>query len=320
MGCSNADNPSSVSTANTTADATKYASDNQVIISRIATAASLIMAALQYKTWQDQIDKQDKIAQRIQDRADELHGVWSGSYLPCELATLSEICSEPKRVADLNLVAQRAIAEVSKRFSVARKKALYCMPANCVGASCEIETRMAVDQARSEAWQAQASMRAEEARIDVINAQRLNNRINIIATGRNGTSQASSALSAAAGIYGKLAEQAAGAFNGAIATAGRFAAMSANGAPGGMNIGVMNTSTMGNFDGVNTSVRDTFRRGEYDNGTMTQDSFRRSELNDTNYGPSSIPQPVGPNGSLTSAGVYTEKLLDDTVYNTKLTP
>jgi len=187
-----------------------------------AAAGAAVVAKIQADAMDHATDAQFAIAQQIQDRANQLHAVWAEQYLPCELATLAEVCAEPKQVADLFVTAQRAAVEVTKRFGMARQKALYCMSASCVGARCELEYMLARDQARAEAWQANAAMRAEEARVELANAQRLNNRIAMINPGRGGTAVAANALASAAKIYDGLAQQAAGAFSGALATAGRF--------------------------------------------------------------------------------------------------
>jgi len=188
----------------------------------VAAEAAVKVAGIQKNAMDAATNAQSAIAQQIQDRANQLHAVWAEQYLPCELATLAEVCAEPKQTADLFVTAQRAAVEVTKRFGMARQKALYCISASCVGARCELEYMLARDQARAEAWQANAAMRAEEARVELSNAQRLNNRMAMINPGRGGTAVAANALASAAKIYDGLAQQAAGAFNGALATAGRF--------------------------------------------------------------------------------------------------
>lgn len=195
----------------------------------LAARAAIEVAGIQQKAMDKATDAQSAIAQQIQDRANQLHAVWAEQYLPCELATLAEVCAEPKQVADLFVTAQRAAVEVTKRFGVARQRALYCLPASCLGQRCETEYMLARDQARAEAWQANAAMRAEEARVELANAQRLNNRMAMINPGRGGTAVAANALGSAAQIYDGLAKQAAGAFNGALATAGRFIQGAASG-------------------------------------------------------------------------------------------
>lgn len=188
----------------------------------IKEALALALAVKQYASYDKAIDKQDKIAQRIQDRADELHSIWKNSYLECELKTAAEICAEPKVEPQSILASIKANAEISKQFSIAKQNALYCIDSQCHGSRCDTERKFAIAQSRSSAWQVNASINQEIARADLKNAQRLNNRILMLNAGRNGVANASSALAQASQIYQQQSQAAAAGFNGAMATLGRL--------------------------------------------------------------------------------------------------
>ena len=186
-----------------------------------ANLASALYAAQKHKSALDEATAaQKEIAQQIQDRANALHDVWANHYLPCELATLKEVCNEPVKTTNHASIYADETAAVLRRFSLAAATELAARP-NCVRLPCETSTAFALDIQRSQVWQANGAMRASEAKVVVQNAQRIANKINMVNVGRHGAATASGALEAAAKIYKNIADQATGAFNSALATAGR---------------------------------------------------------------------------------------------------
>jgi hypothetical protein len=177
-------------------------------------AFQLLIAYLAYKTQQDAIDKQDAIARRIQNRADGIYNIWQTNYLPCELATLAEICNQPLYVPQYEAVKQRAIAAVKSQFAAVRKQATYCLDAQCVGQKCEIDRTIDLEEARSVGFAIQAAYRAEESRKDLKDAQRLNDRLNVSNVGRGYVANSNSALNSAAQLFQQSAQQAQNQFNG----------------------------------------------------------------------------------------------------------
>jgi hypothetical protein len=150
-----------------------------------------------------------EIADQIQARADAIIGVWTGSYLPVELATLAEVCSEPVEVARIALVSQRARGEIAKIYEIARRKELYCLTPQQVGLRLESEIMIATKQADTTAGLIRTVIKQEEARVVLVNAQRMSNKINMINPGRSQIAASTSALMAAASQYDKLSKEAA---------------------------------------------------------------------------------------------------------------
>lgn len=229
---------------------------------------------------------QKEIADQIQGRANALHGVWQNSYLPCELAVLAEICGEPEQVANTFVHEQRAVASVTKKFSVARQQMEYCMPSACVGAKYEGNYLLAREQARAESWQAQIAKRTEIARVDMANAQRLENRINITTIGRNGAAKTAGAGAGAGEIYRNLAEQSASAFNSAAKVAGRVVQMISSKLTSGSgdktlensvgNAGDGSTQTSQQRTYTREDLRDTGRNIDADVWTLPPDSTQQN--------------------------------------------
>jgi len=187
--------------------------------------ADITIADLLYEAAEFSTAAQKSIADQIQARANDLHNIWQGSYLPCEIALLDEICSEPIRTANTFAHERRAVVGSTAKFSLAKQQLDYCISPACVGARYEGLYQLSVEQARSEGWVAQIAKRTEVARIDVINGQRLNNRMNISVLGRNGVPNTVAAGAGAAALYQNLADQAAAAFNSASKVAGRVLQM-----------------------------------------------------------------------------------------------
>jgi hypothetical protein len=150
-----------------------------------------------------------QIAAQIQDRADAVFNVWTSYYLPVELATLGEVCSEPEEVARTALVSQRARGEMAKIYAVARRRELYCLNPQQVGLRLESEILIATKQADTTSGLVRTAVKREEARAALVNAQNKSNKINMINPGRAQVAASTSALVAAARNYEKLSKEAA---------------------------------------------------------------------------------------------------------------
>lgn len=180
----------------------------------------ITVAVLQYKTWDKQIEKADRIAQRIQDRADENHQVWRDFYYPKELTTVNEITSEPVRTVVYGAVRQRVEAQYRGMMDTARADALFCVDNQCAGARCDISREMDLRAASLTAYGVEAAIRAEEARVEVLNRQRRADRLSVLSHGRQVHHNSTTALQGAMSQYQFAAQQAAGAFNGAVSALG----------------------------------------------------------------------------------------------------
>lgn len=150
----------------------------------------------------------NKIAQQIQGRANEIHNIWTSYYLPQELVTLAEVCSEPEVQPNLALVSQRAIAEASKKFSLARRSATYGLNPQHVGVRAEVEFDIATQQADTISGLVLKVVKAERERVNVVNKQNLDNRMAMINAGRGHTVNVSSGLNEAAKMYSDLSKDA----------------------------------------------------------------------------------------------------------------
>ena len=190
-------------------------------VSGVAQAAAMVtVATLQYRTWQSQIDKADAIARRIQDRDDEKHAVWKNVYFPHEQATVAEIAARPMRTPAYAAVAQRVTAQYRSQIDRAKADALFQLDAQCVGARAEAIRSLELHGAGLTAYGVEAALRAEEARTDVINAQRTADRLTVLSHGRQVHHQSGTALQGAIQQAQFAAQQAAGAFNGALSALG----------------------------------------------------------------------------------------------------
>jgi hypothetical protein len=157
------------------------------------------------------MDLELQILSDIQSRLNQVHSVWSGNYLPCELTTLALVCNKAKQATDISYVAAQASAETSKQYAIAGNSITEQMNEACFTPDCNFDTRLAVAKARSESWKIQGALRFDETRVDVENASRINDKLNMIAPGRNGVVAAANSLMAVAKIYEEMAQQAAAA-------------------------------------------------------------------------------------------------------------
>lgn len=171
-----------------------------------------------------------EIAAQIQDRADLLHEIWATYYLPCELATLNEICNEPIAVANIGVVAQRAVAEMIKIFTTTKKAQSYCISPQQVGTRLEMAVTTSVRQADMTSGLVRIAVQTEEARVNLLNAQRMADRINIINPGRGYDADTISALEAANTLYTGLAKEEAKTIEDSYKAMGRGIAMAVSSA------------------------------------------------------------------------------------------
>jgi hypothetical protein len=162
-----------------------------------------------------------EISQSVQDRANAIHSVWQSNYLPCELATLNEICAEPDVVANEAIVAQRAIAEAAKIFATKKRKAVYCLAPQQVGQRAEAEFVLSTEQADLASGLVRAQIEAERGRVRLLNAQNLQNRMNIINPGRGHSAGVTNGLAALSDLYSGLIKDSQSAIDGAARTQGR---------------------------------------------------------------------------------------------------
>ncbi len=185
--------------------------------------AMIVVATLQYKTWDKQIDKADAIARRIQDREDERHRAWTDIYKQEEIRTANEVFTAPTETVNYGAVRQRVEATYRAATDRAVSDALFFMDNQCAGARGDISRELTLRGAGLTAFGVEAALRAEELRIEVKNRQRLADKLTMINTGRQAYFSPSSALSGALQQYQFAAQQAAGAFNGALASLGALA-------------------------------------------------------------------------------------------------
>ena len=104
-----------------------------------------------------------QIANRIQAIEEELFALWRQEIRPMELVLNDELQAlQPYRTQHATAAA-RAITEVRRQFSVARRKQLECMDVHCVGASVAAARDMSLGEAMTSGWAATIMQRAEDA-------------------------------------------------------------------------------------------------------------------------------------------------------------
>jgi hypothetical protein len=162
-----------------------------------------------------------KIAQNVQSRADQIHSVWRDHYLPCEIATVNEICSVPDAVANEAVVAQRAVAEVAKVFATKKRSAIYCLSPQHTGARAEVEFKISTEKADLAAGLVQQQVAAERARVTLLNNQNMQNRMNVINPGRGHAANVGDSLLKLSDIYSGLIRDSDEALANAARTQGR---------------------------------------------------------------------------------------------------
>jgi hypothetical protein len=154
------------------------------------------------------MNKELKQLQRVQDRANQIHNVWTGNYLPCELQTLAEIDAVPKLIVAVGTISASGLNTTTQAYAQATHDIAEAGTEMCYSDACGTTNRMSVARAKSQSWRIQGDLRYEETRVDSQNAQRLNDRITMINPGRNGLANALNAMGAASAIYASVAEQA----------------------------------------------------------------------------------------------------------------
>lgn len=159
---------------------------------------------------------------RIQSRAAQVHNVWAGNYLPCELQTLALVEARQKETVEQAAQAFSGFAALDQAYAGAFAAPAEMMTELCIVDKCGPNNRINLALARSKSWHAQANMRHEEIRVRDSNAQRINDRIAMIAPGRGGVAQAMSALTAAQKLLEGTAAQAEAAKGGNAYATGRI--------------------------------------------------------------------------------------------------
>lgn len=147
------------------------------------------------------------IAKAVQDRSNEIIGVWSGYYLPREVATVNEVCSEPVENANLDMAKYVALGEVIKVYANAKKAKTLCVAPQQIGIRQEVEVLMSIKQAQHISATQRLAVKTENARVRMKNQQRLNNKINMINAGRGHGAHSTGVLEAAAREYSDLSKQ-----------------------------------------------------------------------------------------------------------------
>lgn len=145
----------------------------------------IVFAGLQYASADRTADLQYDIADRQMRIAEEEYQRYKDNYVECEDALAAEICATECEAPDYDVRADRALRDVRKQFSMARKKLersrmRYCM-ADQLRAHCELEKAeaLAVVQARDLAY------RYAEKRADFLDERRWNRRVVILQHGRS---------------------------------------------------------------------------------------------------------------------------------------
>lgn len=151
---------------------------------------------------------QYKIATRIQDREDELFELWRTEYKGCELALKNAVCNLTSYEPQYETAARRSITQVRRQFARARRDALACLDAHCVGAACGITRDIALAEASAASWAANVAIKVEDEKKLVRDQQVLENKFRVAALGHQSYfSTAGSQL--AATIYGRVGDAAA---------------------------------------------------------------------------------------------------------------
>ena len=104
-----------------------------------------------------------QIANRIQAIEEELFALWRQEIRPMELVLNDELQTLPPYRVQYATAAARAITEVRRQFSVARRKQLECMDVHCVGAAVGSARDMSLGEAMTSGWAATLMTRAEDA-------------------------------------------------------------------------------------------------------------------------------------------------------------
>jgi hypothetical protein len=159
--------------------------------------------------YNDANDKQDAIARRIEDRADEQQTLWRQHYKECTTALAQEVCAEPDPVAHIDAAKFHAEADFRRLQDQKTREATRCVPLNSVGALCHAEREMSKLGARTLGHAVRSAQKAELARVRLLKKQHEANLRWAISTGQGAYQSGATALGAASSIYGAQASIAA---------------------------------------------------------------------------------------------------------------
>lgn len=124
-----------------------------------------------------------QIANRIQAIEEELFALWRQEVRPMELTLNNEIQGlQPYRLQYATATA-RAITEVRRQFSVARRKQQECFDVHCVGAIVGSARDMSMGEAMAAGWASTLMMRAEDAMRRSIDHQQRQEKLGMIQYG-----------------------------------------------------------------------------------------------------------------------------------------
>ena len=178
------------------------------------------------------IAKELAIAQRIQDRANETHRVWSQEIKGCQAEWAAEVCATPVQVPQYDAVQFRVEAESRRQSDRQLRKTLRNVPLNSTGAKCDVTRTFLLASASSTAHMTYAYREAERARVLRLNANRDVLMRQVITQGHGVYAASGDGMNALASMYHQQADSAAGAMNGAYRLLGASARMAMTTAPG----------------------------------------------------------------------------------------
>jgi hypothetical protein len=156
----------------------------------------------------DNMNADLKLQQRVQDRANLLHSVWTNNYLNCELQTLAEVAAVPHQAVNIGVITTQGFNATAQAYAQARSDIAEAQTEMCYSDACGTTNRLSVAEAKAKSWRVQGDLRYDELRVDDANAQRLNDRITMINPGRGGLAAAMSAMQASQAIFASVAAQA----------------------------------------------------------------------------------------------------------------
>lgn len=194
--------------------------------------AYAIKVAREWKAvYQAAIAKELAIAQRIQDRANETHRVWSQEIKHCQAEWAAEVCALPVQVPQYDAVQYRVEAEARRQSDRQLRKTLRNVPLNSTGAKCDITRTFLLASAGTTAHMTYAHREAERARVMRLNANRDVLMRQVITQGHGVYASSGDGMNALASMYHQQADAAAGAMNGALKLLGASARMAVSTTP-----------------------------------------------------------------------------------------
>lgn len=182
--------------------------------STIAQAAMIAVAVRQASTAESMNNKQISILNRQMKLAEEAREYWKTTYVPCERATVQEICAEPKYELQYDRTSGRYVAAVRKSFGAINDR-IRCTGRYCTGLTAAMIKDIAVQEAIAISDATNFAYRVEEDRKEAKDAVRWSRRMEALAMGRDLNKTAITANAAASDIAGNLSKQASAGADGA---------------------------------------------------------------------------------------------------------